>query len=130
MPYSLVAEGVSFVLPDGTPLLESVDLSLPRGFTALVGPNGSGKSTLLSLLSGRARPSRGRVVRNGAVALLPVFDHDCGVGFQFEQFGKFGVGHTSQLRIALVDGVGRRHAGAGKARVTDLKRGYNNCLLC
>ncbi len=71
MPYSLVAEGVSFVLPDGTPLLESVDLSLPRGFTALVGPNGSGKSTLLSLLSGRARPSRGRVVRNGAVALLP-----------------------------------------------------------
>ena len=71
MPYSLVAEGVSFVLPDGRPLLESVDLSLPRGFTALVGPNGSGKSTLLSLLSGRARPSRGRVVRNGAVALLP-----------------------------------------------------------
>jgi len=71
MPYSLVAEGVSFVLPDGTPLLDSVELSLPRGVTGLVGPNGSGKSTLLSLLSGRARPSRGRVVRNGPVALLP-----------------------------------------------------------
>ncbi len=71
MPYSLVAEGVSFVLPDGTPLLDSVDLSLPRGVTGLVGPNGSGKSTLLALLSGRARTSRGHVVRNGPVALLP-----------------------------------------------------------
>jgi len=71
MAYSLVAEGVSFVLPDGTLLLESVDLSLPRGVTGLVGANGSGKSTLLSLLSGRARPTRGRVVRSGPVALLP-----------------------------------------------------------
>ncbi|HRY46255.1 MAG TPA: ATP-binding cassette domain-containing protein, partial [Thermoanaerobaculia bacterium] len=71
MPYSLVAEGVSFVLPDGTPLLESIDLSLPRGFTALVGPNGSGKSTLLALLAGALRPARGRVLRSGSVALLP-----------------------------------------------------------
>ena len=71
MPYSLVAKGVSFVLPDGTPLLESIDLSLPRGVTGLVGPNGSGKSTLLALLAGALRPTRGRVLRDGAVALLP-----------------------------------------------------------
>ena len=71
MPYSLVAEGVSVVLPDGTLLLSSIDLSLPRGVTGLVGPNGAGKSTLLSVLSGRLAPSRGRVVREGAAALLP-----------------------------------------------------------
>ena len=71
MPYSLVAEGVSFVLPDGTPLLESIDLSLPRGVTGLVGPNGSGKSTLLALLAGALQPARGRVLGDGAVALLP-----------------------------------------------------------
>lgn len=71
MSYSLVAEGVSFVLPDGAPLLESIDLSLPRGVTGLVGPNGSGKSTLLALLAGSQRPARGRVFRDGAVALLP-----------------------------------------------------------
>ena len=51
-------------------------------------------------------------------------------GFQFEQFGKFGVGHASQFRITLVDGIGRRRAGIGEALVTALKRAHNNCLLC
>jgi ATPase subunit of ABC transporter with duplicated ATPase domains len=71
MPFSLSAEGVSAVLPDGSPLLDPVDLSLPRGVTGLVGPNGSGKSTLLELLAGLRLPARGRVVRHGAVGFLP-----------------------------------------------------------
>jgi ATPase subunit of ABC transporter with duplicated ATPase domains len=70
MPFSLVAEGICAVLPDGTLLLESIDLSLPRGVTGLVGANGSGKSTLLDLLAGRRRPARGRVFRSGVVAYL------------------------------------------------------------
>jgi ATPase subunit of ABC transporter with duplicated ATPase domains len=70
MPYSLVAEGVSAVLPDGTLLLDSIDLSLQRGVTGLVGANGSGKSTLLDLLAGRRPALRGRVLRHGAVAYL------------------------------------------------------------
>jgi ATPase subunit of ABC transporter with duplicated ATPase domains len=71
MPHSLSAEGVSAVLPDGTPLLEPIDLSLPRGVTGLVGPNGSGKSTLLEILAGLHHPGRGRVVRHGTVGFLP-----------------------------------------------------------
>ena len=71
MTFPLSAEGVAVVLPDGTPLIETTDLSLPRGVTGLVGPNGSGKSTLLEVLAGRRRPSRGRVLRSGAVAWLP-----------------------------------------------------------
>jgi ATPase subunit of ABC transporter with duplicated ATPase domains len=68
MTFSLSAEGVSAVLPDGTVLFHSVDLSLPRGLTALVGPNGVGKSTLLDILAGRRAPSGGLVVRRGTVA--------------------------------------------------------------
>lgn len=71
MTFSLSAEGVSAILPDGTLLFHSVDLSLPRGLTALVGPNGVGKSTLLDILAGRREPSGGRVVRRGTVATLP-----------------------------------------------------------
>ncbi|MCL4808548.1 MAG: ATP-binding cassette domain-containing protein, partial [Thermoanaerobaculia bacterium] len=71
MPYSLVAEGVSAVLPDGSPLLDPADLSLPRGVTGLVGSNGSGKSTFLEILAGLRLPARGRVVRHGTVGFLP-----------------------------------------------------------
>ena len=71
MSLPVVAEGVAVVLPDGSPLLESIDVSLPRGVTGLVGPNGSGKSTLLELLAGLRAPARGRVVRRGPVAFLP-----------------------------------------------------------
>ena len=71
MTFSLSAEGVSAVLPDGTLLFHSVDLSLPRGVTGLVGPNGAGKSTLLDFLAGLRAPSGGRVVRRGSVAYLP-----------------------------------------------------------
>jgi ATPase subunit of ABC transporter with duplicated ATPase domains len=71
MTFSLSAEGVSAVLPDGKVLLHSIDLSVPPGVTGLVGPNGSGKSTLLGILAGLRAPSGGRVVRRGTVAYLP-----------------------------------------------------------
>ncbi len=71
MQVTLLAEGVSAVLPDGAGLFASVDLSLPRGVTGLVGPNGSGKSTLLEILAGLRIPARGRVVRHGTVGFLP-----------------------------------------------------------
>ncbi|MFN7987010.1 MAG: ATP-binding cassette domain-containing protein [Thermoanaerobaculia bacterium] len=71
MTFTLSAEGAAVVLPDGTLLLESIDLSLAPGVTGLVGPNGSGKSTLLELLAGLRRPARGRVLRRGTVAFLP-----------------------------------------------------------
>lgn len=42
--------------------LNSMNLALGPGLTALVGPNGAGKSTLLRLLTGEIRPSAGRVL--------------------------------------------------------------------
>lgn len=71
MPPALVAEGVRAVLPDGTVLLDSIDLSLHVGRTGLVGPNGVGKSTLLDILARRTAPAAGRIVRRGTVAYLP-----------------------------------------------------------
>ena len=39
---------------DGKPILNGIDLSVPRGEVhAIMGPNGSGKSTLSYVLSGR-----------------------------------------------------------------------------
>lgn len=43
----------------------------PGSLTAVVGPNGAGKSTLLRTIAGLQRPSEGRVLLSGRVALLP-----------------------------------------------------------
>ncbi len=48
-----VLKDITFTLEDG-------------GFLAIVGPSGSGKTTLLGLLAGLDRPTRGRVLLDGA----------------------------------------------------------------
>lgn len=58
---AIVIKGLSFSY-DGHPVLEDVNLSIPRGdFVSVVGPNGGGKTTLLKLMLGLLRPSRGGV---------------------------------------------------------------------
>ncbi|MCR9221612.1 MAG: ABC transporter ATP-binding protein [Alphaproteobacteria bacterium] len=50
----------------GLTAVDSVDFALPEGeIRALIGPNGAGKTTFVSLLSGRIRPSAGRVEFDG-----------------------------------------------------------------
>lgn len=59
---SLVAQDVSYSLPDGRSLLSNVDLEVQPGeLLAIVGPSGAGKSTLLKVLTGQLRPTGGSV---------------------------------------------------------------------
>lgn len=53
--------GVSAAWVASVPLLDSVSLTLTRGFYGLVGANGAGKTTFLSLLTGELSPSEGSV---------------------------------------------------------------------
>ncbi len=59
--------GVRFGFDEGTPLLESFDLSVQRGeFVTLLGPSGCGKSTILNLAAGLIAPRSGQVSFDGA----------------------------------------------------------------
>lgn len=65
----LTANAVNFDY-EGTPVLRNVSLTLSAGdVLGLVGDNGAGKSTLLWLLSGRRKPTSGRVTHVGTRVL-------------------------------------------------------------
>jgi branched-chain amino acid transport system ATP-binding protein len=50
----------------GVQAVRDVDLDLPEGeIRAVIGPNGAGKTTFVSMISGRIRPSSGRIVFKG-----------------------------------------------------------------
>lgn len=71
----LAAEELSVGLPDGTPLLANLSLSLtgPER-VAITGPNGIGKSSLLRVLAGHTLPLAGRVHRGVPLALVAYLD--------------------------------------------------------
>lgn len=84
MPHVLV-DSVSKVFTSArgetTLALEDVRLAAEKGeFVTLVGPSGCGKSTLLYLIAGLIKPSRGRVLVDGATVNGP--STRCGIVFQ------------------------------------------------
>lgn len=65
---------VSFVLPDGRPLLREVTFRVGDGAkTALIGPNGTGKTTLLRLLAGDLPLRDGAITRSGGLGVMRQF---------------------------------------------------------
>ncbi|TSD54387.1 ABC-F family ATP-binding cassette domain-containing protein [Aeromicrobium piscarium] len=70
-PISLTATHLTFVWPDGTPVVADLDLAIGPGRHGLIGRNGSGKSTLLRLLAGDLSPTSGHVQADGELAYLP-----------------------------------------------------------
>lgn len=71
MSTSITCTSLAFSWPDGTPVLEGLDIAFGPGRTGLVGINGSGKSTLLKLIAGELTPADGAVRVAGEVAHLP-----------------------------------------------------------
>ncbi|MFF4545885.1 ABC-F family ATP-binding cassette domain-containing protein [Streptomyces sp. NPDC001435] len=71
MSTSLSCTSLSFGWPDGTCVLDGLDVAFGPGRTGLVGVNGSGKSTLLKLIAGELTPSDGTVKVTGEVGHLP-----------------------------------------------------------
>ncbi|SHL32101.1 ATPase components of ABC transporters with duplicated ATPase domains [Pseudonocardia thermophila] len=68
---AVVCRDLSFSWPDGTVVLDGLDLALDGGRTGLVGANGSGKSTLLRLIAGELTPAGGEISVAGGVGYLP-----------------------------------------------------------
>lgn len=65
---------VSFVLPDGRPLLSEVSLRVGEGAkVALVGPNGTGKTTLGRIVAGDLAAHEGAVTRTGGLGIMRQF---------------------------------------------------------
>jgi ATPase subunit of ABC transporter with duplicated ATPase domains len=65
---------LTYVLPDGRPLLDDVSFRVGEGVkAALVGPNGAGKTTLLRLLAGDVQPVDGSVATSGGVGVMRQF---------------------------------------------------------
>ncbi|SDE06614.1 ABC-F family ATP-binding cassette domain-containing protein [Auraticoccus monumenti] len=63
---ALTTSNLTFAWPDGTPVLDGLDLTVGPGRHGLVGRNGVGKSTLLRLLVGRLTPLAGSLQAPGA----------------------------------------------------------------
>jgi ATPase subunit of ABC transporter with duplicated ATPase domains len=71
MRASLSVNDLHFAWPDGSVVLDGLDLGMGPGRHGLVGLNGSGKSTLLRLIAGELGPQRGSIGVAGTVAYLP-----------------------------------------------------------
>ncbi|NKQ23700.1 ABC-F family ATP-binding cassette domain-containing protein [Streptomyces galbus] len=69
--HSIACTSLSFAWPDGTAVLDGLDVSFGPGRTGLVGVNGSGKSTLLKLIAGELTPLDGSVRVAGEIGHLP-----------------------------------------------------------
>src|ERR1043166_2739811 len=73
---------------DGFTVLDDLTLSLESGeLRFLIGPNGAGKTTLLDLLTGKTRPSAGRVRYNETVDIVRQSEHrlvQMGIGRKFQ----------------------------------------------
>jgi len=145
---ALQVESLSFAYA-GTPALDAVSLTVPRGrFAALVGANGAGKTTLFSIVTGLfsagggrvditghdlARRPRAALSALGVVFQKPTLDNDLSVRQNLSYFADLhGLSRTvARERIAEalvrhgVADVQRRKAGAlsgGQRRRVELAR--------
>ncbi|BAX97089.1 putative ABC transporter, ATP-binding protein [Mycobacteroides stephanolepidis] len=65
------SNALTYTHPDGSVVLDGLDMLVPAGRSGLVGVNGSGKSTLLKLIAGELSPTSGMVHTSGHIGYLP-----------------------------------------------------------
>lgn len=76
---------------NGKKILDHINLTIDRGFTAITGPNGSGKSTLVKLIAGIIEPTGGKIYLDGT----DITSHSIteraneGISFAFQQPVRF-----------------------------------------
>lgn len=76
---------------NGKKILDHINLTIDRGFTAITGPNGSGKSTLVKLIAGIIEPTSGKIYLDGT----DITSHSIteraneGISFAFQQPVRF-----------------------------------------
>jgi branched-chain amino acid transport system ATP-binding protein len=102
----LSAEGVSLRF-GGVRALTDVSFSVRRGeIFSIIGPNGAGKTSMVNCVSGRYRPTEGRIGFEGQdiTRLGPNRRASLGIGRTFQNLALFG--HMSVLDNIL---VGRHH---------------------
>ncbi|WP_062130952.1 ABC-F family ATP-binding cassette domain-containing protein [Demequina aestuarii] len=68
---SLSFSHLTFLWPDGSPVIADATGAVSSGLTCIVGANGAGKSTLLSLLAGDLPPASGTVLRTASLVHVP-----------------------------------------------------------
>ena len=67
----IVIHQLSYLLPNGDPIFNSLDLVINESRIGLVGKNGIGKSTLLKIITGELTPTAGSIEISGKLAYLP-----------------------------------------------------------
>jgi len=98
-------EDVWFEYEPGVPVLKGVSFHAPAGSTtALVGSSGSGKSTLISLVMAFNRPTKGRVLVDGAdLASLRLRDFRSNLGVVLQDNFLFGGTIAENIRYGRPD---------------------------
>jgi branched-chain amino acid transport system ATP-binding protein len=102
----LAAEGVSLRF-GGVRALTDVSFSIRQGeIFSIIGPNGAGKTSMVNCVSGRYRPTEGRILFEGQdiTRLGPNRRAGLGIGRTFQNLALFG--HMSVLDNIM---VGRHH---------------------
>ncbi len=120
----LVLKGVTLAVPDGTNLIENLDLALRPGQSAVVvGRSGSGKSTLVRAIAGIWPFGRGRIERPVGSLFLPQRPYiPLGTLRQVVAYPELGEAHeTVEVEVALRD--------AGLARLIPLLDQEDNWAL-